>query len=38
VASQYADEERLEAERKALEAEFPADGEYHEEEAEEAAE
>ena len=32
VARQYAEEERLEAERKALEEEFPDDGEYHEEE------
>ena len=43
VARQYAEEERLEAERKALEEEFPDDGEYYEEteeaeEAEEAAE
>ena len=36
VARQYAEEERLEAERKALEEEFPADGEYYEEEETEA--
>ncbi len=35
VARQYAEEERLEAERKALEEEFPEDGEYYEEETEE---
>ena len=38
VARQYAEEERLEAERKALEEEFPEGAEYHEEEAEEAEE
>ena len=38
VARQYAEEERREAERKALEEEFPADGEYYEEETEEAEE
>lgn len=32
VARQYAEEERLEAERKALEQEYPDDGEYYEEE------
>ena len=32
VARQYAEEERLEAERKALEEEYPDDGEYYEEE------
>ena len=31
VARQYAEEERLEAERKALEEEYPDDGEYYEE-------
>ena len=38
VARQYAEEERLEAERKALEEEFPDDGEYYEEETEETEE
>ena len=39
MARQVAEEERLEAERKALEEEFPEDGEYYEEEeVEEAAE
>ena len=38
VARQYAEEERLAAERKALEEEYPDDGEYYEEEAEEEAE
>ena len=40
VARQYAEQERLEAERKALEEEFPDDGEYYEEteEAEEVEE
>lgn len=32
MARQYAEEERLEAERKALEEEYPDDGEYYEEE------
>ena len=34
MARQVAEEERLEAERKALEEEFPDDGEYYEEETE----
>ena len=38
MARQVAEEERLEAERKALEEEFPYDGEYYEEETEEAEE
>ena len=38
VARQYAEEERLEAERKALEQEYPDDGEYYEEEEDAEAE
>ena len=38
IARQAAEEERLEAEKKALEEEFPDDGEYYEEEETEEAE
>ena len=38
IARQAAEEERLEAEKKALEEEFPDDGEYYEEEKTEEAE